>query len=815
MHIEKQRRGLNAEDRHLVYARARMSQSAINHAEGMVECSPARTPGKAALNNVVTRFSSLKNGATRVFESHTCELVFAYELELDPTVIGYYAQAPCRNVERTLRTGRRHVSAACLDFLVFRHNAVELVECKPIDWLATEASGGDSDWHLEGNVWRHVAYENFAHQHELGFSVWSPPQHTGVYLQNLEAIYATLRIGIDARQERVASKVATQLLAHPATICDLQAEFDGFDGKVALWLLATQQAYGPLKSTPFHTTSLFTLSADPDQAALIDALGLEKIQAIFAQSQLSNPILLACATDLAKGRRRLARVLAMRRGETPWTVRMAQLEKGMAKLEASGQNPLGACLTRYASSGNHISRLLPEQEQAAEKVISQLWNPGRVRTQRNLYFAYQNECAALGVPASSRSSLYVRVRREKPIKRALATGGLRGYQAVRPATDPSRRSLAAIGFGHTLFVDSSDIDNRHAPDLVTQMPAQKGKFYIGVDGATQQIMAHALVFGPARTDGLAILVRDYVRRWGRLPHLIHFDRGPENRSDWMSTFAETYYSSLRLSPTAGSAWNGLAESTIKRVNQSVSHELIGSTLPDQKGRSVDGRFKSYRNARTRFEVLREQFLTYVYEDLPNTPGIDGMTPRERQEEARALLGDFGFPCAYDEDFLLATSVPIPLKHNINKTRGVRTEEGYFTSDQLIDALRFNDASNARSDCEDPTILRVQVGGVWMKAFHSRAQTMALQSPEDKQFDLMLAPVRRSEARRRKEQIDKVRFNRIQYANFVTATAAPAAAQPITETAVWQADSSPRTEEVASSRALWDDIELLTQQKAVE
>lgn len=813
MPIKQQQHGLNAEDRRLVYARARMSQNAINHVEGMVECSPARTPGKAALNNVVTRFSSLKNGATRVLESHTCELVFAYELELDPTVIGYYAQAPCRNIERTLRTGRRHVSAACLDFLVFRHDAVELIECKPIDWLTAAASGDDGDWRLDGNVWRHVAYENFAHQHELNFSVWSPPQHSGVYLQNLEAIYATLRIGVDTRQERVASKVASQLHAHPVSIRELQAEVDGFDGKVALWMLATQQAYGPLKSTPLHAAELFTLSADPDQAALIDALGVEKIQAVFAQPQLSNPILLASGTDVALGRQRMARVLAMRRGETPWTVRMAQLDKAMAKLEATGQNPLEACLTRYASSGNRLSRLLPEQERAAESVITQLWNRGRVRTPKNLYFAYQDACAALGVPASCRSSLYARVRREKLTKRALATGGLRGYQAVRPATDPTRRSLSAMGFGHTLFVDSSDIDNRIAPDLSKQMPAQKGKFYIGVDGATQQVMGHALVFGPARTDGLAILLRNHVRRWGHLPHVIHLDRGPENRSSWMSTFGETYNICLRFSPTAGSAWNGLAESTIKRVNQSVAHELIGSTLLDRKGRGVDGRFKSFRNAKTRFEVIREQLLAYIYEDIPNTPRPDGTTPREAQEEACALLGDFGLPCAYNEDFLLATSVPTPLRANIDKRRGIRTEEGYFTSDQLIDAMRFHDPVEPRSDCEDPTVLRVRVGDAWIKAFHSKVQTMALVSPEDKLFGLMFASVRRADARQRKARIDRLRHDRIQRANFATASQTQASAQaPLQALGDLAGPPSP-TCVATTTLAIWNALEPLNQRNS--
>jgi putative transposase len=58
-------------------------------------------------------------------------------------------------------------------------------------------------------------------------------------------------------------------------------------------------------------------------------------------------------------------------------------------------------------------------------------------------------------------------------------------------------------------VDASDLDVRCAPNLIHCFPASKAKFYIGIDGATGYPMAHALVFGSARTDALALLMREY------------------------------------------------------------------------------------------------------------------------------------------------------------------------------------------------------------------------------------------------------------------------------------------------------------------
>lgn len=816
MSIDSEIGGPGAEDRQLVYARMGMSNHAIRHAENMVYGSPSRKVGKGALTNVVTRFDSLKNGKPRVLESHTCELVCAYELELDPDVMGYHAQVPCRGIQRLLPNGRRHVASANLDFLVFRQGRLELVECKPQAWLLKNAEP-HSDWTQCDGIWQHEPYQAFASEHEVGFSVWSPPHEPGIYLQNLEAIYGVMRGGMGTIAPRAVDRAIAAIARQPASVTQLCEEIDGFSVRTALWMLGKWLAFGPLKSTPILMTDQFHLYVDRQHAEAVDSLALQQCGEIYRQPEFNDPLLRARTTDVKKSRRRLARVEAIARGEVPQTERMRQLAMAIEAAVAQGRTPLSACLTRYEGSGNRLSRLCPEQDQAAETTIVRYWNTGRAKTPKSLYWFFEKECAQLGTEACGKTAFYRRLRRENPMRHALATGGLRGYQAIRAATDPRMRSLPPIGYGHTLHIDSSDLDNRIAKNILKLMPACKAKFYIGVDGSSRDTMAHAFIFGPARTDGVAILLREYVRRHRCLPQFIHADRGPENRSWWIETLAEGYLS-LRWSPTAGSAWNGIAENAIKQVNCQVAHRLTGSTAPDQKGRKIDGRFKSRKNAKTSFEMVLEQFLTFIYDDLPNTPTADGQTPLEKKAEALATLGDFGVPCELNEDFLLRTSIKVDVKKNINPQRGVRTEEGYFTSDELIDALRFHEVEELRSDCEDPTILRARIGGRWVKAFHSRVQSMALLPQPQKLFDLMYAPIRRAEARVRAEIIGRKRHTRLELANFATASTpevspcdlqqAQVEAQPSSESDQPTTDSFPD-----SRRVLWNDLALCDERGA--
>lgn len=431
---------------------------------------------------------------------------------------------------------------------------------------------------------------------------------------------------------------------------------------------------------------------------------------------------------------------------------------------AKGGSALAACLTRYSKSGNRVSRLHLEQEQAIEDIVRDFWLPGKVRSADELYQRFLDECESRGIEPCGRWRLDKRRREQNPLRHALSTGGFRAYHALRPSTDPRMRSLPPLGYGQVLHVDSSDLDVRCAPNLMNGMPAIKAKFYIGIDGATGDTMAHSLIFGAARTDGLALLIREYVRRHGMLPRMIHLDRGSENTSRWLKEFAEGRIS-LRHSPTAASAWNGLAENAIKQVNDQVAHKLDGSTAPDQKGRKVDGRFKSYSNARTSFVMILNHFVSYVYGDLPSTPRSDGFSPIEKRRESIAMFGKLGSTCEFNDDLLIRTSVHVSRRLKPDPRRGIRTADGWFSSDELLLHMRGHAVEEVRSDCCDPSILHVKIGDRWIRAFHNRVQSMAMLSDSERLFELLYAPTRRRDARKKREDLGRRRHTRMQNAIF--------------------------------------------------
>nr|WP_298128832.1 hypothetical protein [uncultured Pseudoxanthomonas sp.] len=288
-----------------VYTAARLSHETATLIESMVRRAGARTVGKGALGNVVTRFDSVKNGRHRILESHTCELVHAYELELDPDVLGYYVQVPCDAIERTNANGRRHLSAAHIDFLVFRRTSVELIECKQMSWLQRKALDRNPDWVFEGDEWTCLPYRRWANESGIPFHVWQGPLHPAVYLSNLTVVYGALRADFSTPDTVLCRRASALLLSGPLSVAELTRNVPGFTPRTAAQMLSKRIAYGPWRSVSLSDDLGFILFSSQEQASAFDHECTERSAETFRSLDLREGLLAASAVDVRKARERL------------------------------------------------------------------------------------------------------------------------------------------------------------------------------------------------------------------------------------------------------------------------------------------------------------------------------------------------------------------------------------------------------------------------------------------------------------------------------------------------------------------------------
>ncbi|MBD9480344.1 DDE-type integrase/transposase/recombinase [Pseudoxanthomonas sp. PXM02] len=757
--------GPDEQTRRGIYAAAGLSHENVRRVEEAINGSCQKRVGAGALTNVVTRFDSVKNRRHRTVESHTCELIHAYELEQDPDVLGYYTQVPCVGITRVRPNGRTHVSSAHIDFLVIRKCAIELVECKQEEWLHKAIGEDHPDWSQVQGGWTCRPYEEWAKARGIQFKVWVGPRHPAIYLQNLTAIYDAKRLEPTDYEVRACETASRLIEKRPQSIAELQNKSAGFTSRVALLMLAQAYAFGPCKSVSISQQSKFYLFPTLTQAEVYaNAVAAEVSDRLRSLEELGDETLTATGTDLEKARLRLERVDRYLGGlDLAPTKSVKRLAKIVQQARSEGKSALAACLTRYHASGNKIPRLSDQYVALRRRVVDEYWNRGRVSCQRDACHIYSSECERLGIPVAGLTALMKAIREQNPDRHALASGGMRSFQRVRRNADPRYTSAAPLGYGEIAHIDSTPIDMRMVDGSTGEILHLSATFYIAIDGSSGYPLAFVLIFGPSRTEGLAILMRQIVRRHGFLPRTIHVDRGPENTSKWMEKFCEGTIS-VRYSPTAGSAWNQLAESANKYANTQVSHRLFGSTLPDSKGRSVDGKYKSLKTARMSFLEVNELIEKYVYGDMPHSPGGDNLSPIERRQASLDQFGCMGAKREINDAFLLSTAIPLGGAIKLTARGSIRIEEGVYTSMELQAEIKGRrKVEEARIDCEDPAILYTRIGGRWLKAFHRRVQSVASEDRLERIFDMCYAPTARKLSREVKRLLRKQLHDRIEQA----------------------------------------------------
>ncbi|HWS39800.1 MAG TPA: hypothetical protein VN247_00750 [Arenimonas sp.] len=755
---------LDEAGRYAVYSSMGLRKGAITELEAMVAAAPARKVGTGALHNVKGMHYSKINGGHRVIESHTCEGVFALQLELDPDVIGYYTQVHCAGIKRITVSGKNHLSSATMDFLVFRKDTIRLVECKYRSAIEKKyAEENNTDWVLETDVWRHVPYETWANERGIDFNVWVQDTPFSIEKQNLEAIYALKDEKLSAADQTAADKALALILKHPSSIANLEEEVQGFSPRIALWLMANAGVYGLLRSISVKDEALFYLYTSKEQAIEIDQARFNCIVNDLKQPESLDPLLLASAVDVQRARIKLAKLRLVQEGKAKKSGRMCALERKVNVAISLGLSPLSACLTNFKNCGKRISTISHAQKVLMVDTVKKYWHKNAAITVRDLHFYLEENCRAADIETPTYSTLCDYLRTQNPTRRALAVGGARCYQAAKPRADATKRSGPAIGYGYHLVIDSSQFDQRCVTHTLKVFSTAKPTFYVGVDGATDDTMAFSMYLGKSSTAGLAMLMRDYVRRHGFLPSVIQFDRGSENESIWLREFCGFYGITFFHAPTGGSRYNTLAENKINIINHQLAHKGAGSTAPDMAGRKVDGKLKSIKTAKYELNVIFNNLEVFMTSALKHKPNNQGLSPTDLKDEAVSKYGTLGRPCAYDYTFIINTSIKYEVPQKATERDGIRTAYGRYTSDSLQLALRSNLPTEIRRDCADPSRLYVKVKDKWFTAFNQDIMSFVNMTNFDKMFASMSWPLLKSIVADQKKAIQRNSHQQLQLA----------------------------------------------------
>lgn len=652
------------------------------------------------------------------------------------------------------------------DFLVFEHGKIVLVECKPEAKLIELAASKPAEWVRQDGGWTRPPVDRWAEYRGLTHMVWSPPQPYVNYLANLELLYDRL-CQPETPPIQSLNRLVSRLRNEPLSL-EQAHEIRGVTLGHILWALANGQVYGTLQSVSLSNIAHFTVFACAEQAASVDELQLQELHQSFKQPDRLSRLLLASPTDFLKGRERLERVMRILGGQEPRQGKIVRQVKAVEKAIQEGTSPLEACLTNYSNCGRRVPQLVSAQEDELERQV-RAFKSGAAKSKRQAFFDLRRGCEARGIRSPAYATLLERLKGVSPSARALRTAGRRAYHAERPAIDPQFRSQPAAVFGLTAHVDSTKFDARCIATFRGDETKEAPTLYVAADQATGLPLGRALVFGAARREALAILLRDVLHRNGFLPKYWLTDGGSEYTSHWFLGFAEAV-GICRLQPPPGAPkHNSLIENLLGRINQQVAHQLIGSTAPDKQGRRVDAPFKSYRQAKFQFCEFVRQIDAALFDDFAASPlRLRPGTPEEHRSELCEEFGRSGIALPYDESFLIMTSLPLNRDCRLDPRRGVRHQGRTYSSAKLLECAAHEEALEKRRDCVDPSRMYIKFKRGWVIAFSEDAVKLQAGSDEDRLFESLCRADLEVSGRRRKMVVEANRFDRLKQANAAAA-----------------------------------------------
>ncbi|WP_431635282.1 hypothetical protein ACQVBX_15835 [Dyella sp. KULCS107] len=373
--------------------------------------------------------------------------------------------------------------------------------------------------------------------------------------------------------------------------------------------------------------------------------------------------------------------------------------------------------------GNRGSRLSPEHEELLHACLSRTylsadgWRPYRC------FGAYLSDFKASpsvlsGDRPISFPAFLRRVRRITPEVAAKARGGKRAENAAAAPADPRERSNLALRPFERAHVDHAVLDI-HLVVMVTggKQVTDRPWLTIMTDEFTGAVLAMSLSFRPPSRRSCALVLRDCVMRHERLPECIVVDNGKE----FESVFFEACLASLGVHKQSRPPGHARYGSSVERTFGVVKEELVvplpGNVSIPRDDRGKSSSHKGWKRAKLSFVELHEELSHYLFDFFNHHASSNSLlSPEAATAEGLRRFSFSGRPMAFDDSFIVATSIETKEKLRVDAQRGVK-HNGLFYSHPILRSLEHRAKVFAREEPWDHRCLYVLVGKQWFSCFH--------------------------------------------------------------------------------------------------
>jgi putative transposase len=362
-----------------------------------------------------------------------------------------------------------------------------------------------------------------------------------------------------------------------------------------------------------------------------------------------------------------------------WTARYRAAERRY------GSGYLGL-LPRTRDRGNETERLPEETRQLMDELIDGDYESLKQKTMYASWIGLKRECEARNILAPSYKTFTLEVHQKAGFQQTLKRQGRRAAYAQEPFyleldLKTPRHGDRPFEIGH---IDHTELDIEIISSSAGQLLGRPWMTLL-TDAFSRRVLAFYLTFDAPSYRSCMMIVRECVRRHGRLPQIIVLDGGREFDSVYFETLLARYECTKKTRPPAKARFGSVCERIFGTANTQFVHNLLGNTQITRNVRQVTKSVSPEQYATWTLPGLSDRLAEYFYDvyDTISHPAL-GQSPREAYERGLAATGIRPQKeIAYDLEFQIWT-LPTTAKGTakVSPGRGVKINHLYYWSEAL-------------------------------------------------------------------------------------------------------------------------------------
>lgn len=692
---------------------------------------PARKVGRRRRRNLI--FEVPLTCLPRVVvqaESMTGEFNFLAELDRRTDLLAVFDQPITIKICITDSIGRLTRTTYTADYLVVDGKCVCAYEIKSDAELERLVNERPSDWQVDGDGYHYLPAARFFEALGIRLLIVPVSSLSSLRADNLRLL-TSARAVHDTKQYRKTRQSIREIFKHESTVraSDVLERMGSADQTPILQLLNAEEIFADLDRVTLSDPRSVWLSTNLDLARLAQ--------------EASRGL-----TDLIRSAELNTDDVIDPRYEAEVAIRLAII-RGTTQIGLNGKPVSDRTIRRYRKafreSGEDIRSIVPRwgncgDDEPLISVVHRGFLEAFIRagkrdrndpTISSCFHAYERafpdarkELDFYDEHPICRSSFYT-YWDKTPLRNedSHSKGGRRLENEQADSIDPSKRTILATRPWAMAHIDHWKTDLHLVVGYINGARITKRAWLTAmVDAFNKEVLAIWLSFSDPSKKSCTMVVRDCVRRHGRLPEMIVTDGGSDFKSAHFFVMLATFGVVRCERPPEDPRFGQQVERLFKDFKERFVRGLPGFGISIERARAVSAAFKAAKNSALTLIDAFEAIEAYTFKGHNHGLASAGLSSRHAVGQLAAnLYPHGGRTVAWDLKFLIATSIEAPdTDYKLWTGRGIHVFDKWYSSPLLLEYRGFKKDLTVRLEPYDDSVIYVCIEGKWLECRHSNA-----------------------------------------------------------------------------------------------